>query len=112
MSAARISWIVCAVATCVDLLARFGGDFDFARVMHIEAVLFSGTALTLAYLFRRDPSTLPRHRTVSLALAWLFALGSVRPLLWTLGAALVVANLSALVVAISAAGWWLLKYRR
>jgi hypothetical protein len=112
MIAARISWIVCAVATCVDLLTRFGGDFDFARVMHIEAVLFPGSALTLAYLYRRQPSKLPRHRRISLALAWLFALGSLRPLLWTLGAPLVVANLAALVVAVCAAGWWLLRYRQ
>jgi hypothetical protein len=73
---------------------RFGSGFDFGRVMRAEALLFPITAIALAGLRRADP---PMHGWPSrtrLFLLWLFAVGSVRPILWSLGVPLMAANLA------------------
>jgi hypothetical protein len=97
-----LPWIICVATAGLDLLARFGGGFDFARVMYIEAGLFPTTAFALAYLHWRQPCKPRAFRVTLTALIWLFALGSLRPLLWTLGAPLVAANVAGIVVAIGA----------
>jgi hypothetical protein len=97
-SGSRWRWILVVTgATALDLLARFSMAFDFARVMHIEAVLFPVTAVVLGALFRRHASARPWPRAVQAGLVWLFSLGGLRPLLWTLGLPLLFANFAVLI---------------
>lgn len=83
-------------ATGLDLIARLATSFDFARVMHVEAVLFPVTGIGLGLLRRAEPGTQGRPNRIRLGLVWLFGLGAVRSLLWTLGAPLMAANLTTL----------------
>lgn len=109
----RWRWIgVIAAATGIDLVLRFLGGFDFRRVMHGEAVLFPLTGLALARLLQTDPRTHGWRRALRLGLVWLFCLGGLRPLLWTLGLPLLVANLATLAVPVVAVPVWLLRRRR
>jgi hypothetical protein len=110
----RWRWIlVVTAATAIDLVARFGASFDFARVMHIEAVLFPATALVLAALFRYEPPTQGWPHAVRVGLVWLFALGGLRPVLWTLGLSLMAANLATLSVALAGILiWWFRRRSR
>jgi hypothetical protein len=97
----RWRWILVVTATTsLDLLARFGASFDIARVMHVEAVLFPVTGLVLASLQRSDPGTRAWPKRIRVGLVWLFGLGALRPLLWTLGAPLMTANLATLATAL------------
>lgn len=109
----RWRWIlVLAVTTALDLLARFGLPFDFARVMHIEAALFPLTAVALGLLLR---SELPSHgwpRALRLGLVWLFALGGLRPLLWTIHVPLLWANLATFLAALVGVLIWVAQRRR
>jgi hypothetical protein len=109
----RWRWIlVIAVATALDLLARFGAAFNFARVMHVEAVLFPLTGAVLAALFRYEPITQGWPHGVRVGLLWLFGLGGLRPLLWTLGVPLMAANLATLGVALAGVLVWVLRRRQ
>src|SRR5678815_5515264 len=91
-------WLLVVIAaTALDLWARFGALFNFARVMHVEAVLFPITGLVLAILLRHEPSTHGWPHRVRLGLVWLFGLGGLRPILWTLGAPLMTSNLATLI---------------
>ena len=91
-------WIlVVAGAAVLDLIARFAAPFDFARVMHVEAFLFPLTAAVLLTLLRAEPRHHGWPRATKVGLVWLFALGGLRPVLWTLGAPLMWANLATLV---------------
>lgn len=106
----RWRWIlVVTAATGLDLIARFGAPFDFARVMHVEAVLFPVTAIVLALLRRSEPGTQGWPKRIRLGLVWLFGLGALRPLLWTLGAPLLAANLTTLGVALVGVLVWALR---
>jgi len=109
----RRRWILVVTATTgLDLLARFGASFDFVRVMHVEAVLFPVTGFALASLLRSEPRAHGWPRTIRVGLVWLFGLGALRPLLWTFGAPLMAANLSALGVALVGLLVWVLRRRR
>jgi hypothetical protein len=110
----RWRWIfVVMAATSLDLLARFGAAFSFARVMHIEAVLFPVTGAALATLFRYEPGTQGWPRTIRVALVWLFGLGGLRPVLWTVGVPLMAANITTLVVALTGMMiWWFRRRSR
>jgi hypothetical protein len=108
----RWRWIlVVSAATALDLIARFAALFDFGRVMHVEAILFPVTAIVLATLLRRDPGSPTWPHAIRVALVWLFALGGLRPLLWTLGAPLMAANLASLFVALVGLIGWLVRRR-
>jgi hypothetical protein len=97
----RWRWILVVTATTgLDLVARFAASFDFARIMHVEAVLFPVTGIVLALLRRSEPGTQGWPNRIRLGLVWLFGLGALRPLLWTLGAPLIAANLTTLGVAL------------
>jgi hypothetical protein len=110
----RWRWIlIITAATALDLLARFGPSFNFARVMHIEAVLFPVTGLVLAALFRHEPGTQGWPYAVRVGLVWLFGLGGLRSILWTLGLSVMAANLAALIVALAGILiWWLRRRSR
>jgi hypothetical protein len=109
----RWRWaLVLAAATALDLLARFATSFDFGRVMHAEAVLFPVTGIALAILLRRDPGTRPWSHTIRVALVWLFALGGLRPVLWSLGAPMMAANLATLFTALVGLVAWIVRRRR
>jgi hypothetical protein len=106
-------WILVVTGVAaLDLLTRFAAHFDFGRVMHVEAVLFSVTAIVLASLLNHYPSPRPWLHAVQVSLVWLFGLGSLRPLLWTFGLPLTIANLGTLVGALSGIVVWLLRRRR
>lgn len=108
----RWHWIVVVTSTtALDLMARFGAGFDFARVMHTEAVLFPGTALALAAFLRYEPPTLGWSRRIRVGLTWLFGLGGLRPLLWSLGVPLMFANLVALLGGLIGMLVWVLRRR-
>jgi hypothetical protein len=108
----RWRWIlVVAAATGLDLLARFAAPFDFRRVMHIEAGLFPGTTLVLAVLIRHEPSTRGWSHAARLSLIWLFGLGGLRPLLWTLGLSVAVANLATVGAALAGVLVLVLRHR-
>jgi hypothetical protein len=110
--ASRWRWIlIVAVATALDLLARFGTAFDFARVMHVEALLFPITALVLAALRRSEPRMSGWPHAVRVGVVWCFALAGLRPLLWTLGLPLMVANLASVVVLAGGILRWGLRRR-
>jgi hypothetical protein len=110
---ARWRWIlVLAVTTALDLLARFSLPFDFARVMHIEAALFSLTAVALGLLLRSEPRSHGWPRALKLGLIWLFALGGLRPLLWTIHVPLLSANLATFLVALVGVLIWVARRRR
>lgn len=97
----RGRWILVVTATTgLDLAARFASSFDFARVMHAEAVLFPVTAIVLVVLRRSEPRRRGWPDRVRLGLIWMFGLGTVRPLLWTLGAPITVANFATAGVAV------------
>jgi hypothetical protein len=104
----RWRWVlILAAATALDLVARLAARFDFSRVMHVEAVLFPVTGIALAVLLRRDPGTRTWSHAMRVALVWLFALGGLRPVLWSLGAPLMAANLATLLAAlVSLVGWF------
>jgi hypothetical protein len=110
----RWRWIlVFTAATAIDLLARFATPFDFVRVMHIEAVLFPVTGAVLASLFRYEPSTQGWPHAVRVGFVWLFGLGGLRPVLWTLGLSVMAANLATLIVALAGILiWWLRRRSR
>lgn len=110
----RWRWtLVVTTATALDLLARFGASFDFVKVMHVEAALFPVTAVLLATLLRYEPPTQGWPHAVRLGLVWLFGLGGLRPVLWTLGLSLTAANLAALIVALAGIlAWWLRRRSR
>jgi len=98
----RGRWILAlGIATAVDLAARFATGFDFGRVMHVEAALFPLTALSLATLLRHEPRTHGWPHALRVGLVWLFGLGGLRPLLWTLGVPLMTANLATLVAGVA-----------
>jgi hypothetical protein len=103
--------LVVTAATALDLLARFGGSFNFRRVMHLEAVLFPLTGAVLWTLLRYEPANRGRPYAVRVGLIWLFALGGLRPLLWTLGLPLLASNLITLVVALVGVLVWMLRRR-
>ena len=106
----RRRWILVVTVTAgLDLIARFGAPFDFARVMHVEAVLFPATGIVLALLRRAEPATQGWPNRIRLGLVWLFGLGALRPLLWTLGAPLMAANLTTLGVALVGILVWALR---
>jgi hypothetical protein len=108
----RWRWIlVVTVATAVDLLARFGLRFSFARVMHVEAVLFPLTAAVLARLLRREPDTTGWTHALRVGLLWFFALGGLRPVLWTLGLPLMAANLATAAAAALGVLAWMVRRR-
>jgi hypothetical protein len=111
----RWRWIlVVTIATVLDLLARFGTPFDFAGVMHVEAVLFPVTGAVLASLLRYEPPTQGWPHAVRVGFAWLFGLGGLRPVLWTLGLSVLAANLATVVVAVAGIliGWFRRRSRR
>ena len=112
MTTSRRRWILVVTATtALDLLARFSVSFDFARVMHVEAVLFSVTAITLATLRRSESGTRGWPNRIRPGLVWLFGLGAVRSVLWTLGAPLMAANLAILGIALVGIVVWALRRR-
>ena len=109
----RWRWIVVVTAaTGLDLLARFGASFDFRRVMHLEALLFPVTGAVLATLLRTEAITRGWPHGVRVGLLWMFGLGGLRPLLWTLGLSLMVANLTTLIAGLVATLVWMLRRRR
>lgn len=109
----RWRWIlVVTAAGAVDLLARFGTSFDFSRVMHIEAVLFPVTGAVLATLSRYEPPTRGWPHAVRIGLVWLFGLGGLRPVLWTLGLSVMAANRATLFVLAGTLIWWLRRRSR
>ena len=109
----RWRWILVVTATTgLDLVARFAVSFDFARVMHVEAGLFPLTGIVLALLRRSEPGTRGWPNRIRLGLVWLFSLGALRPLLWTLGAPLMAANLTTLGVALVGILVWALRRHR
>jgi hypothetical protein len=109
---ARWRWIlVVTAATAVDLLARFGLPFSFARVMHVEAVLFPLTAVVLARLLRREPDTTGWTQALRIGLVWFFALGGLRPVLWTLGLPLMAANIATVATAALGVVAWMIQRR-
>jgi hypothetical protein len=90
----RWRWLLVVTgATALDLLARFARPFDFRQVMHVEAALFLVTAFALAILLRSERPMTGWPYGARVGLIWFFGLGSLRPLLWTLGLRLVIANL-------------------
>jgi hypothetical protein len=108
----RWRWIVVvAGATALDLVARFGAPFDFARVMHAEAVLFSLTALALGFLLHSEPRPPGWPGLIRVLLVWLFALGGLRPVLWTLHVPLMWSNLAALAIALVGLVFGLVRHR-
>jgi hypothetical protein len=108
----RWRWILVVVAaTVLDLLARFATSFDFGRVMHVEAVLFPVVAIVLATLLRYEPSTTAWPHAVRVGLVWLFGLGGLRPVLWTLGLPVMVANLATLVALLVGILIWVFRRR-
>jgi len=108
----RSRWIIVVIAaTALDLWARFSAPFDFARVMHVEAVLFPITGVVLATLLRHESSTQGWPHRVRLGLVWLFGLGGLRPVLWTLGVPLVTANLATVFVALAGILMWWIRRR-
>ena len=110
--ASRWRWtLIVAAAAALDLLARFGTAFDFGRVMHVEAILFPFTGLGLAALLRSEPKTQGWPHAVRVGLVWCFALGGLRPLLWTLGLPLMVANIATVVVLLGGILGWVLRRR-
>jgi len=112
MIISRWRWILVVSATTgLDLVARFGASFDFARVMHVEAVLFPVTAVVLVFLRRSEPGRRGWPNGIRVGLIWLFGLGAVRPLLWTLGAPLMAANLVTLGGAMAGILAWALRRR-
>jgi hypothetical protein len=109
----RWRWILTiTTATALDLAARFGAAFDFGRVMRVEAILFPLTAVVLATLLHRDPGSATWSHVVRIACLWLFALGGLRPVLWTLGLPLMAANLITLGAALLGLVVWLIRCRR
>jgi hypothetical protein len=109
----RWRWIlVVAAATVLDLVGRFASSFDFGRVMHLEAVLFPATVAVLIWLRRSEPATRGWPNRARLGVIWLFGLGALRPLLWTLGAPIMVANLATLAVALAGLLLWAIRRRR
>jgi len=109
----RWRWIlVCAGATTLDLVARFAAPFNFARVMHVEALLFPLTAVVLGLLLRAEPRAQGWPRVTRLGLLWLFALGGLRPVLWTLGMPLRWANIATLLPAVAGVLVWIVRRRK
>ncbi|HEY7682281.1 MAG TPA: hypothetical protein VH879_06530 [Gemmatimonadales bacterium] len=109
----RWRWIlVVAAVTALDLLARFGASFHFDRVMHIEAVLFPVTGAVLAILLQHEPSTQGWPHAIRIGLVWLFGLGGLRPVLWTLGLPLMAANFATLIGALAGVLIWLVRRRQ
>lgn len=110
--ASRWRWIlVVTAATALDLVARFAAPFDFGRVMHVEAALFPLTGIVLGTLLRTEPRTQGWRHVVRVSLVWLFGLGGLRPLVWTLGLSVMVANLATLLVALGGILVWVLRRR-
>jgi hypothetical protein len=110
---ARWRWIlVVTLAAALDLLLRFGAPFDLGRVMHVEVVLFPVTAMVLAALLRSQPSGRRWVHMVQIGLVWLFGLGGIRPILWTLGLSLLVANLGTAVAMMGGIVVWRFRRRR
>ncbi len=89
----RTRWILVIVATAaLDYVVRIATSFDFARIMHAEAVLFPLTTMVLATLLRSEPRAQGWRHGLRVGLVWFFGLGALRPLLWNFGAPLIVAN--------------------
>jgi len=95
--------LLLGVIVAIDLTARFGGVFDFARAMHVEAILFPVAAVATAGLSRKHTGGPRWARAAQVSIAWLFAVGGVRPILWSFGVPLELANLVTLITGIAAA---------
>ena len=109
----RCRWIlVAAGATAFDLLARFAAPFNFARVMHVEALLFLLTAVVFGVLLRAEPREQGWRRATKVGLIWLFALGGLRSVLWTVGTPLMWANIATFVPALVGVLIWLIRRRQ
>jgi hypothetical protein len=88
--------VVLTLTVAADLIIRFGTPFDFARVMHAEAILFTVTTGVLLFLHRRKAVIEGRQDRWRAILVGFLALGAMRCILWTIGVPLVGANFGTL----------------
>ena len=109
----RTRWILVIVATAaLDYLARTATSFEFARVMRAEAILFPLTTMVLALLLRSEPKAAGWRHGLRVGLVWFFGLGALRPVLWSLGASLLVANVVSIGgVVVAPIAWGLYQWR-
>ncbi len=96
----------------LDYLVRVATAFDFAQIMHTEAILFPLTTIVLALLLRSEPRAQGWRHGLRVGLVWFFGLGSLRPVLWSLGASLMVANVVAIGGVVVGLIVWAVRRRR
>jgi peptidoglycan/LPS O-acetylase OafA/YrhL len=95
-----ILWIgIILAVTAIDLGVRFGMSFEIMRVIRIEAVLFLLTSVVLFALYRSNPRTIGRRRTIQIVLVASFALAGIRAAIWAAGQPVFWANLAILILA-------------
>jgi hypothetical protein len=91
---------IVAIATILDLTARFGRPFDLTRVLRVEALLFPITGLLLLFLMQRGARLAGWRRGLQWTLIASFFLAGLRSALWALGIPVMVANGTLLVIAV------------
>jgi hypothetical protein len=102
-----------AVATAIDLTARFAWEFRLDRVLRTEAVLFLAAGGVFVMLLRRRPRATGWLRLLQVTLAAAFGLAGVRAALWAAGAPVVTANMAIFALAVVAAAIaWVRRRRR
>ncbi|MGD2120922.1 MAG: hypothetical protein PVJ76_04220 [Gemmatimonadota bacterium] len=96
-----LKWaVVFAVATFVDLLARFAIPFQMTRVLAVEAVLFPAAAAAFLVLMRKGPSQTGFRRKLQIILIGGFFLAGLRSGLWAAGIPVGTVNLLVLAAAV------------
>jgi len=109
----RTRWVLAvSAAAALDYGARVATAFDFAGVMHAEAILFPLTTIVLALLLRSEPRAHGWRHGIRVGLVWAFGLGALRPVLWSLGAPLMAANLVSIGGLVAALLVWAVRRRR
>ena len=86
-------FLITIAVVVADVSGRLALRFDIARVLLFETILFAASSLLFLWAARRDRMLSRTTLRIDLSLALLFALGSLRAALWSIGVPVNVANL-------------------